>query len=130
MIVDIHGRGFTVTQAQAEHVRRRLASVPTRHIHRVQRCAVRVGNENGPRGGVDKFCRIHVHLLDAPTAVIADIGADFYAVIDRGADRVGRVVVKCLDRTHPVRDTAPHGARPARKRHELLKSDLPQGDVA
>jgi len=103
MIFDIHGQGFTVTPALAEHARRRLGFVLTRHGKRIQRVAVRVGDENGPRGGVDKYCRIRVRLLDAPVGVVKDVGADLYATIDRAADRIGRVVVKHLDRTHPVR---------------------------
>lgn len=130
MIVDIHGQGFTVTPALAEHMRRRLGFVLTRHSHRIQRVAIRVGDENGPRGGVDKYCRIQVHLLDAPIAVIKDVGAELYAVIDRAADRVGRVVVKHLDRTHPVRDFARQGARPGRNRWGSLQSDRAKGDMA
>jgi ribosome-associated translation inhibitor RaiA len=114
----------------AEHVRRRLGFVLTRHSDRIQRVAVRVGDENGPRGGVDKYCRIQVHMTDVPVAVIRDVGADLYAVIDRAADRVGRVVVKHIDRTHPVRDAARHGSRPGRNRAESLQSDLVQGDTA
>lgn len=105
MNIDIHGQGFGVTHALAEHVRRRLGFVLTRHSDRIQRVSVRVGDENGPRGGVDKFCRIQVYLLDAPVAAIEDVGDDLYAVIDRAADRVGRVVVKHLDRTHADRRT-------------------------
>lgn len=130
MIVDIHGQGFTVTPALAEHVRRRLGFVLTRHSDRIRRVAVRVGDENGPRGGVDKYCRIQVHLIDAPVAVIEDVGAELYAAIDRAADRVGRVVVKHLDRTHPDRDVARHGARPARNRRRAREFDHPQGDIA
>jgi putative sigma-54 modulation protein len=130
MIVDIHGQGFTVTPALAEHMRRRLGFVLTRHSDRIQRVAIRVGDENGPRGGVDKYCRIQVQLLDAPVAVIKDVGAELYAVIDRAADRVGRVVVKRLDRTHPAREVARHGARPRRNRWESLQSGHAQGDMA
>ncbi|MCW5666388.1 MAG: HPF/RaiA family ribosome-associated protein [Piscinibacter sp.] len=130
MIVDIHGQGFTVTPALAEHLRRRLGFVLTRHGNRIQRVAIRVGDENGPRGGVDKYCRIQVHLVDAPVAVITDVGTELYAVIDRAADRVGRVVVKHLNRTHPVRDVARHGARPVRTRRESQPSGRAQGDLA
>lgn len=100
MNIDIHAQGFAVTYALAEHVRRRLGFVLARHGDRIQRVAVRLGDENGPRGGVDKFCRIQVQLLDARTAAIQDVGADLYAVIDRAADRVGRVVVKHIGRQH------------------------------
>ncbi len=65
----------------------------TRHTERV---VVRPGDENGPQGGVDKFCRVRVYLFDAPVAVVEDIGLNLYAVIDRATDRVGRAVVKHL----------------------------------
>lgn len=108
-----------MTQALAGHVRRRLGFALARHGDRIQRVGVRLGDENGPRGGVDKFCRIQVRLVDAPAAVIEDVSADLYAAIDRAAERVGRVVDRNLQRTHPVRDAARHGGRPARDRHSL-----------
>ncbi len=110
MNIDIHSQGFPLTSALADHAKRRLRFVLTRHSDRIQRVVVRVGDENGR---VDKFCRIQVHLLDAPVAVIDDIGADLYAVIDRAADRVGRVVVKHLDRSRIDR-------RPARANAHLI----------
>ncbi len=99
MNVDIQSQGFALTSALSDHARRRLRFVLTRHSDRIQRVLVRLGDENGPRGGVDKFCRIRVHLLDAPVVLIDDIGPDLYSVIDRAADRVGRVVVKHLARS-------------------------------
>lgn len=104
MIVDIRGQGFMVTPALAEHVRRRLGFVLTRHSDRIQRIAVRFGDANGTRGEIDKSCRIQVHLTDAQVAAITHVGADLYAVIDRAVDRVGRVVVKHLVTTHHLRD--------------------------
>lgn len=129
-MVEIHGQGFTVTQALAEHVRRRLGFVLTRHNDRIQRVAVRVGDENGPRGGIDKYCRIRVHLVDAPVAMVEEVGTNLYAAIDRAAERVGRVVVKHLDRTLPLRDAARHGARPARNHHLMRKPARALGDIA
>ena len=99
MNVNIQSLGFPITAALADHARRRLRFVLTRHSDRIQRVVVRLGDENGPRGGVDKFCRIQVYLFDAPVAVIEDIGPDLYAVIDRAADRMGRLVAKNLDRS-------------------------------
>ncbi len=59
---------------------------------------VRLGDENGPRGGVDKFCRLQVSLVDAPQVVIRDCGPDLYTVIDRASDRAARSVAKQLER--------------------------------
>lgn len=103
MNVEIQTQGFPLTSALAEHAKRRLRFVLTRHSDRIQRVVVRLGDENGPRGGVDKCCRIQVHLRAAPVVLIEDIGADLNTVIERAADRVGRVVVKHLDRSRSGR---------------------------
>lgn len=108
-----------MTHALADHVRRRLGFALRHYSDRMQRVSVRLGDENGPRGGVDKFCRIHVHLIGAPAALAEDVGADLYAAIDRAADRIGGVVGRHLDRTRPVRDAARIGTRPARRREEF-----------
>ena len=99
MNIDIQSLGFPITAALSEHARRRLRFVLTRRSDRVQRVVVRLGDENGPRGGVDKFCRIQVYLVDAPVAVVEDIGPDLYAVIDRATHRIGRTIAKHLCRS-------------------------------
>ena len=98
MHVDIRSLGFPTTVALTAHAKRRLRFVLTRHSDRIHRVVVRLGDENGPRGGSDKFCRVQVHLRDAPAAIVSDVGPDLYEVIDRASDRVGRAVVRHLDR--------------------------------
>jgi ribosome-associated translation inhibitor RaiA len=132
MNIDIQSLGFPITLALAEHARRRLRFALTRHNDRIQRVVVRLGDENGPRGGADKFCRIRVYLIDAPVAVIADIGSDLYGVIDRTVDRVGRVVVKHLDRSRDSRRRV-RGDRPAllaKAFDTTSKSDHTEGEHA
>jgi putative sigma-54 modulation protein len=102
MNIDIQSLGFPITVELADHARRRLRFGLTRHSDRIQRVVVRLGDQNGPRGGIDKFCRIRVYLVDAPVAVTVDVGTDMVAVIDRTVDRVARVVVKHLDRSRDI----------------------------
>lgn len=99
MQFDIQSLNFPGTPALASHTRRRLGFGLTRHADRITRVVVRLGDENGPRGGPDKFCRLQVSLVDAPPVVISDCGPDLYAVIDRASDRAARAVVKQLERT-------------------------------
>lgn len=99
MNIDIQSVRVPMTTAFSDHATRRLGFVMSRHADRIQRVVVRFGESSRRRVGADKFCRIRVYLVDAPVAVIADVGADLYAVIDRAADRVGRVVVKNLGRS-------------------------------
>lgn len=121
MNIHIQSLGFSITAALAEHAKRRLQFVLTRRSACIQRVVMRVGDENGPRGGVDKFCRIQVYLLDAPLAAVEDVGCDLYAVIDRATDRVGRVVVKHLDRSRLGRR---QGADTAKLQHAELNASL------
>jgi|GEM_PF-885022 len=98
MQFDIQSLDFPNTAALASHTRRRLDFGLTRHADRIARVVVRLGDENGPRGGLDKFCRLQVSLVDAPQVVIRDCGPDLYAVIDRASDRAARAVAKQLQR--------------------------------
>ena len=98
MEFDVQTLDFPNTDALASHVRRRLDFGLSRHADRISRVTVRLGDENGPRGGIDKFCRLQVNLVDAPQVVIRDCGPDLYTVIDRASDRAARAVAKQLER--------------------------------
>ncbi|MEO7938454.1 MAG: HPF/RaiA family ribosome-associated protein [Burkholderiaceae bacterium] len=98
MEFDFQTLDFANTEALTSHTRRRLDFGLSRHADRITRVVVRLGDENGPRGGLDKFCRLHVSLVDAPPVVIRDCGPELYSVIDRASDRAARAVAKQLDR--------------------------------
>ncbi len=108
MRVSVQSMGVPATPALIDHADRRLRFALTRHSDRVKRVAVRFGDENGPRGGVAKFCQIQVYLVDAHVACFRDIGTDLYDVIERATDRAGRAVVKHLDQSRMGRRTAPN----------------------
>ena len=112
MRIDIQGQRFRLTAALLEHTERRLRFALTRTSDRIKRVVVRLGDANGPRGGVDKLCRIEVVLHDAPAVLIEDAGADLYAVIDRAAERAGRNVAKRIERLRE--DVRPRRPKPLR----------------
>lgn len=123
MQYDIQCLGFPATAALTQHVRRRLGFGLTRHSARVARVVVRLGDENGPRGGVDKFCRVQVHLVDAAQVVINDCGPELYAVIDRASDRAARTVAKRLERAR----FGIQPAAPARLWQSAIESEARSG---
>lgn len=57
-----------------------------------------VSDQNGPRGGVDKYCRVTVRLNQARTVVISDKDADLATCISRVADRAARAVTRTIAR--------------------------------
>jgi putative sigma-54 modulation protein len=94
MKVDVHTQGFPLTPAIVEHAERRLRFALKHAADRVRQVTVRLADINGPRGGVDKKCSIHIALNGVPDIVMEDTEADMYLAINRAADRVGRTVLR------------------------------------
>jgi ribosomal subunit interface protein len=120
MQIEIQALNFSLTNALRGHIERRLGfALSTRDDH-IQRIMVRLSDINGPRGGEDKCCHIHVVLPQLPDVVIEDIEEDLYAAIDRAADRVGRTVGRRLARHRDrERSSYPHNQAPLTELHEL-----------
>lgn len=75
----------------ADPARRRLEFALGRFGGRIRSVTVRLGDVNGPRGGVDKTCLVTIR-FDASKrlVVIEDADADAAVAIDRAADRASR----------------------------------------
>ena len=97
MQLDIRGRRLALTPAMVDHVARRIRFALGRFDGRVRRVTARIGDVNGPRGGIDKRCRLHVDLGGRPVT-IDELDADLYAAVDRAAERAGRAVQRTLAR--------------------------------
>lgn len=99
MRIDVRGLGFTVTHALREHVARRLHFALARRAHALVGVVVRLMDENGPRGGVDKTCRAELKLKGQPSLVVEAKDSDLYAAIDRAAARAARALSRELNRS-------------------------------
>ncbi len=100
MRLDIRAQGFDLTPALRDHAERRLAFALLRFRDRLTGVTVRLADDNGPRGGVDKRCVLRVRLAGMRVTVITERAVDVYAAIDRAADRAGRIVARRLQRRH------------------------------
>jgi ribosomal subunit interface protein len=98
MQIDINTHRFPLTDALRSHVRRRLHYALSSIDESVQRVVVRLSDVNGPRGGMDKRCRLQLVLAGLPDVIVEDTQADLYAAIDRASDRAGRTLARRLDR--------------------------------
>lgn len=94
MRVDVHAQGFELTNALAQHTERRLRFALKHATGRVQNVTVRLADINGPRGGTDKRCSVHIVLNGLPDIMSEDTEADMYLAINRAVDRVGRTVLR------------------------------------
>ncbi len=98
MQIEIQARDFWLTTALSRHIERRLGFALGTRYDRLSRVRVRLYDVNGPRGGNDKRCHVHVVIPGQADVVVVDTQPDLYAAIDRAADRVGRAVSRRLAR--------------------------------
>lgn len=94
-IVDRHD---ILDDAGRELAERRLRFALTRFEPQVARVLLVLRDVNGPRGGIDKACRLDVHLRDGNPLSISDADANALAAVSRVADRAGRAVGRRLQR--------------------------------
>ena len=79
-----------------DHVRRRLEFALGRLGPAVRAVRVTLADVNGPRGGVDKRCRI---VLSGSHRTIAEaVDADPYAAVDRACERLAHALRRLVER--------------------------------
>jgi ribosome-associated translation inhibitor RaiA len=70
----------------------------------VPRARVQLSDVNGPRGGIDKCCRIELDAAGAPPVLVTALARDWRRAIDEAVSRAARTLLR---------------ARRRAKRHEL-----------
>lgn len=93
------GRAMPLTPALREHIARRLQFALAPVHGRLPRVQVWVGDENGPRGGSDKFCSIRADIEGQEPVFVRDRHEDLYAAIALAAARIGRTAARALRRS-------------------------------
>jgi hypothetical protein len=87
-----------------DHIERRLRFALARFGTRVERVIVFLHDRNGPRGGIDKVCRVLAKVQGCGVITAAVIDSDWTAAVDRSINRVGHTVSRHLGRrSHPFR---------------------------
>jgi ribosome-associated translation inhibitor RaiA len=95
-------RSMPISTALREHILRRLGFALGPVADRVRSVSVSVGDENGPRGGADKYCSIRAEVDGRDAVFVRDRHADLYAAISLAAARAGRAALRAVRRGHRV----------------------------
>ncbi len=98
MKVQFASKGLVAADGVRAHAVRRLHFALDRFAGRVTRARVRLVDVNGPRGGMDIQCLIQVWVTGIGALVVKVMAADPDTAIDRGAERIHRLVARQLDR--------------------------------
>ena len=87
MEVHLLAKQFPLTPALRNYAERRLRAGFAFARDRIGDVVVRMGDVNGPRGGLDMQCHILVAVPGRPMVVVRDVHEDLYTAIDRGVKR-------------------------------------------
>ena len=105
MRLSVSGDRVNVGPQLREYIDRHLYFALGRFSSAIDHVDVRVGDVNGPRGGVDKRCRILVKLRagGSDSITIEQDDESLNSAVARAAARAGRTVGRSLDRRHRKR---------------------------
>ena len=98
MELELRVRGTYFLDALRNYAERRLRFSVRRLNPRIKRLRVSVEDVNGPRGGVDKRCRIVAEISPSGNLVIEETDTRAHEAVDRAADRLRRSVRRELKR--------------------------------
>jgi ribosomal subunit interface protein len=98
MQVEMKVRGIPSSPELRSFVERRLGFALDRHEERVAGVRVTLEDVNGPKGGRDKSCQVHVRLRGGQTVRATAQDADFHAAADIAVHRVARGVNRAVER--------------------------------
>ncbi len=95
---NVRATGGLLAASERSYVQRRLGRKLGKFASSIERTSVRVDDVNGPKGGVDKRCRIKVVLSGLPSIVVDERHRSLRTALDGALDRVGNAVRQSLGR--------------------------------
>jgi putative sigma-54 modulation protein len=98
MELDIRGQNLRVGEELHERVERQMNFALGPFEGWISGVSVHLEDVNGPKGGIDKQCRVLVTLKGGKTLKIEDVDADLTAAINRAAGRLGQVVSREVEK--------------------------------
>jgi len=99
----IRMQGIEDADELREYVGRRVGFAFDSFGEAVTFVRVRVADQNGPKGGVDKSCRVTAVARPALTVLIEEVDADEHAAVSRAVGRAAATLRRALDRVHHAR---------------------------
>ncbi len=113
MKIDVRFRALDASEPLREHVLRAVHCQLSRFGRELSSVSARIGDVNGPKGGIDKRCQLHVRGPRLGSVVIEEASADAYAAVDACAERAAHSVGRELERLRTRTESRPPQRAPA-----------------
>jgi hypothetical protein len=98
MQLTITDRCGVLGEAERDFVQRHVLFALSRFDTRLRRVQVVISDENGPRGNVDRTCRITARLRRLGDVEVSEIDRDVEACVRRATERIGRAVQRQVEK--------------------------------
>lgn len=99
MHISITDRNKLLNNDLRELCERRLDFALSRFESSIKNIDLVIVDENGPRGGIDKACRICISLHRANDIIINEKASDVATCVSGIAERASRAVARAMERT-------------------------------
>lgn len=109
MELQFHARGLGLGENLRNYTEQHLRFSLRRLDEHIRRIRVYVEDVNGPRGGIDKRCRVVAHISPSGTLVIEEMDGHVHEAVDRAAGRLQRSVRRELKRQKARRGSRAKG---------------------
>lgn len=113
MKIEVRFRGVDSSEALRAHTKHRIHVHLSRFGSDIESVQVRIEDVNGPKGGVDKRCKITVRGPRCGTATLDELHDNAYAGVDLAVQRVSQVVAREIERQRSRRQAPRRAAGPA-----------------
>jgi ribosome-associated translation inhibitor RaiA len=95
--LDVRARGFDLTPSLRRHAVDHIAAKMAKHARAISNLTVRLEDVNGPKGGIDKRCRVELQIAGVGPVLVDETDQDVYAAMDVAGERLLKVVGQVLD---------------------------------
>lgn len=109
MLWELKDKGVIRPKDLPDHIERRLRFALAKFDSRIQKVIVFLHDQNGPRGGIDKVCRILVKTRGCGAVIAAVVDTDWILAVDRATTRIGHTVGRHIEKLRDKHDLGFHG---------------------
>jgi putative sigma-54 modulation protein len=98
MELEIRGQNVRVGNELHDHVERQMNFALGQFESWLSGVSVQLEDVNGPKGGIDKQCRVLANIKGGKTVKIEDVDEDFIVAVNRAADRLGHAISREVEK--------------------------------